>query len=168
MILKCTKFALRTTTKDSTAAWQINLAGDGCDDVDECTSTATPHNCHTDAFCTNNDGSFLCNCNPTYIGRSIFSMMTTNLVALNLNREYFPANQKMKLLLGDGTTACDKEKCDHASGNFYGPDLACKPMPINAECNPADACLTYICSDGYELNSASTTIRPDFKFRNFN
>ena len=91
-----------------------------------------------------------------------------NLVAPNLNREYFPANQKMKLLLGDGTTACDKEKCDHASGNFYGPDLACKPMPINAECNPADACLTYICSDGYELNSASTTIRPDFKFRNFN
>ena len=79
VILKCTKFALRTTTKDSTAAWQINLAGDGCDDVDECTSTATPHNCHTDAFCTNNDGSFLCNCNPTYIGRSIFSMMTTNL-----------------------------------------------------------------------------------------
>ena len=79
VILKCTKFALRTTSKDSTAAWQINLAGDGCDDVDECTSTATPHNCHTDAFCTNNDGSFLCTCNPTYIGGSIFSMMTTEL-----------------------------------------------------------------------------------------
>ena len=37
-------------------------------------------------------------------------------------------------------------------------------MPINAECNPTDACTTYICSDGYELNSATTTIRLVFKF----
>ena len=37
-------------------------------------------------------------------------------------------------------------------------------MPINAECNPTDACITYICSDGYELNSATTTIRLAFKF----
>lgn len=83
VILKCAKFALRTTSKDSTAAWQINLAGDGCDDVDECTSTVTPHNCHTDAFCTNNDGSFLCTCNPTYIGRSIFSRMAAKFESSN-------------------------------------------------------------------------------------
>ena len=37
-------------------------------------------------------------------------------------------------------------------------------MPVNAECNPANACLTYICSKGYELNSATTTIRLVFKF----
>ena len=63
---------MRTTVlKGATAAWQINLAGDGCDDVNECTSTVTPHNCHADAFCTNNDGSFICTCNPTYIGEFI-------------------------------------------------------------------------------------------------
>ena len=70
----------------------------------------------------------------------------------------------MKSFLGDGIIACDKEKCDHASGNFYGPDLACEPMPVNAECNPEDTCITYICSDGYELNPTSTTIRLVFKF----
>ena len=41
-------------------------------------------------------------------------------------------------------------------------------MPINAECNPTDACITYICSEGYELNSATTTIRLVFKFEKKN
>ena len=113
--------------KDTTTAWEVNLAGDGCDDIDECNTGQD--DCHVDAFCTNNDGSFICTCNPTYSG--------------------------------DGITTCLKDACDH--GNFYGPDLNCEPMPINAECNLADSCITFICSHGYELNpSIDITIRQIF------
>ena len=55
--------------KDNTTAWTLNLAGDGCDDINECIDVTTTHNCHADAFCTNNEGSFVCTCNPTYSGK---------------------------------------------------------------------------------------------------
>ena len=36
-------------------------------DEDEC-SNSTLNNCHADANCTNNKGSFACACNPGYDG----------------------------------------------------------------------------------------------------
>ena len=74
--------SLRKTVKDDTAGWETNLAGDGCDDIDECSSSVKPHNCHADAFCTNNDGSFICTCNPTYIGEFIIFILQSNIIII--------------------------------------------------------------------------------------
>ena len=35
-------------------------------DIDEC--AAGTHNCNTNTFCTNNEGSYNCTCNPGYYG----------------------------------------------------------------------------------------------------
>ena len=35
-------------------------------DINECTTSA--HDCHTEAICSNTDGSFTCNCNQGYTG----------------------------------------------------------------------------------------------------
>ena len=41
-------------------------AGTTSGDTDECSEGT--HDCHTDATCTNTDGSFECNCNTGYSG----------------------------------------------------------------------------------------------------
>jgi len=42
------------------------LSNNVCPDYDECVNNQ--HNCHSNAFCTNNKGSFNCTCNIGYIG----------------------------------------------------------------------------------------------------
>ena len=39
-----------------------------CSNIDECSSTTNPHNCHTHATCSDNPGSFNCACNEGYSG----------------------------------------------------------------------------------------------------
>ena len=53
----------------------VGYAGDGffCTDVDECVleaalPTASPHDCHADATCTNQYGYFNCSCDAGYEG----------------------------------------------------------------------------------------------------
>ena len=92
--------------------------------------------------------------------------VTQHIMVKNNSKKIDPVfnNSGSKFYSGDGIVDCVKDACDHASGNFFGPDLNCEPMPINAECNPADSCITFICSHGYELNSAANpTIRIIFK-----
>ncbi|PFX12463.1 Uromodulin [Stylophora pistillata] len=45
---------------------QDGYEGNPCKDIDECSENT--HNCHSDANCTNNEGSFKCVCNEGYTG----------------------------------------------------------------------------------------------------
>ncbi|XP_072042803.1 uncharacterized protein [Amphiura filiformis] len=95
-------------------------------DVDECLS----NNCHTNALCTNTDGSFTCKCNTGYSGNGI----TCNDVDE----------------CSSGTDDCDTNAfCTNTDGSFTctcNPGYSGNGITCNAECAENQ----YKCTDGQQ------------------
>merc|ERR1719183_2759117 len=64
----CTDTGPHTHTCDCATGWQGDQ--DCQTNIDECSSSGL-NNCHADATCTDNDGSYSCACNPGYSGDGV-------------------------------------------------------------------------------------------------
>ena len=61
---------VRTGSKQFLINYQKQVNGDFCENIDECEQNE--HNCHENAHCTDNEGSFDCDCNSGFSGNGTF------------------------------------------------------------------------------------------------
>ncbi len=135
-----------------------DVAGDGslCEETNECEDELL-NTCHSDATCTNTDGSFECSCNAGFDGDGL---ECTDIDECTLGSDTCDDHADCANTAGSFTCTCkdgwegDGETCNDINECANADSNNCD---VNATCTNIDASYTCECNTGFLGNGESCT-----------
>uniref|UniRef100_A0A0G4I061 EGF-like domain-containing protein n=1 Tax=Chromera velia CCMP2878 TaxID=1169474 RepID=A0A0G4I061_9ALVE len=129
--------------------------GASCSDIDECTSTATPHDCDANAYCVNSAGAFSCKCNEGFIGDGRIGNCT-DLNECNGEGSGHTCHANAACANNAGSFTCACNAGFHGDGHSCADDDECSNTTATHDCHPHALCrnsegsFSCECGTGYE------------------